>query len=224
MPPLAALLALLLAAPGAAQPPPQTRCELHLWGSDRLSFRTAGLFSELGLVGTRVDRAGRAPGDRAQRPLLAAALDARGQAEALASLPLPLMLSIGDRRVVAHDAPLDPRRAAAPAGRHAGSAAPCYAELIVTGLAFRSSAVAGRRLVASFRYREFGDSDVPRFAFSGRSEGRLMIFPPRDASETEAANRELARTFRAAVHLFAAEMVAARTRQIAREARRRVQD
>ncbi len=126
------------------------------------------------------------------------------------------MLSIGSRRIVRHDLPLDPREAARRPERHAQSQSPCYSELVVTGLAFRQGAVAGRHLRASFLYRDFSEAAAPHFSFAGQAETRLQIFPPAHEGQIEAAHRELLRAFRANFRRFAEQMVAERTRRLRR--------
>jgi hypothetical protein len=215
-----AIAAAALLSSAAAEQDTATPCELHIWGGERFRWQTTGVLSELGMIGSLIDRASRADDDRAGRPRLAEALDTQGQTAALSGQPLTLLLSIGNRRIVAHDLPLDPTEAARRAERHAESASPCYSELVVTSLAFRQSATLGRRLHASFLYRDFSAAAAPQFSFAGTETAELRIFPPAHDGETDAAQRELIRAFRSAFRDFASDMVAARTRRLSREGRR----
>ncbi len=205
-----------IAASLAQAAPAATPCELHIWGGERLSYQTAGFLSELGLIGSLIDRATRTDDDRAARPRLAETLDTQGQVTALTAQPLTILLSIGDRRIVPHDLPLDPREAARRQARQVETGSPCYTELVVTGLSFHQSATLGRSFRTTFLYRDFSAAAAPHFTYSGAGETRLQIFPPAHEGDADAARRELISAFRANFRRFAQAMVAERTRRLER--------
>ncbi|MGZ8337620.1 MAG: hypothetical protein ACXWU1_13250, partial [Allosphingosinicella sp.] len=115
-------------------------------------------------------------------------------------------------RVVGHDVPVAGRAADAQA-RHAASASPCYAELIVTRIAYRRPAFgAVRSLRVSFLFRDFGDAAAPRWSHDGGGAGELGVWPPQHVNEAELAAAELEAVFRENVGTFARGLREARQR------------
>jgi hypothetical protein len=173
------------------------RCELHVWGGERFQAHSSGLLGGMGLLGGLIDGAMHARENRENVGRLGGALDTQGQVAALAAVDLPAALNLPNHVVVQHDEPMDPARANRNQGRHAASASPCYAELMVTRLLYQRTPIYGRTLRASFLYRDFGNAARPAFTFAGRGGNGLRLFPAREESQIEAANAELVDVYKA---------------------------
>jgi hypothetical protein len=108
---------------------------------------------------------------------------------------------------------MDPAVAGRNRGRHAASASPCYAELIVTRLFYQKAAIYGRSLRASFLFRDFTDDAAAAFTFAGRGGNGLSQFPPENEAAVETANAELVSVFKANFQEYARNLTRQRQRQ-----------
>ena len=186
-------------------------CELHVWPSERFQAHTQGWLAGVGLLGALADAVAQTDDNAAARTRLGAALDSSGQARALAALDLGRLLSLPGHEVVRHDQPVasDDVRARA---RHADSASPCYAELIVTRITFQQPAFSERSLRVAFLFRDFGDAASPGWTFSGRAGNELGVWPPQHPTEAPYAEAELVEVFQQDFADFARDLGEARRR------------
>lgn len=185
------------------QPAAAAECELHVWGGERFQALTTSWLSGFGAIGGLVDAATQASTNEKNQAQLGEALSTSGQVKALSSADLPSVLRLAGYRVVAHDEPMDPKKAGRVRARHASSTSPCYAELMVTRLFYQKAAIYGRSLRASFLFREFGHGAEPTFTFAGRGGNGLKLFPPQNAADAPAANDELISVFKANLDEYA---------------------
>jgi hypothetical protein len=189
--------ALLFASPAAAQvptpaaaaPAAEPQCELHVWPAERFQAMTTGW-----LGGGLLDAAIHADGDKARRSHLASALDSEGQLEALQGLDLVALLKLPPSRIVTHAEALDRKTVNKILTRRADSAAPCYAELIVTDVFYQKAAMWGRSLRTSFMFRQFNGNGGPTIKKTMGGNG-LKIFPAKEGEDTSAADAELVGVF-----------------------------
>jgi hypothetical protein len=205
----------VVAPPAPAAPPTAAAaqgCELHVWPSDRFQARNQGYLAGFGVIGTLADAASQTGANAEDRARLGAALDSPGQARALAALDLRRLLALPGYEIVPHEAALAPADAER-ALRHANSTSPCYAELIVTRVAFRDSDWSGRSLRVGFLFRDFGDAAAPRWRHAGRADNLLGVWPPQHPNEVELAAAELITVFKETVEEYARELREARDEQ-----------
>jgi hypothetical protein len=173
-----------------ATAPAGPQCELHVWPAERFQAMTTGL-----LGGGLLDAAMHADGDKARRSHLASALDSEGQLDALQKLDLVTLLHLPPSKVVAHADALDRKTVNKIMTRRSDSAAPCYAELIVTDVFYQKASFWGRSLRTSFILREFnGQSGKPLIKKTMGGNG-LKIFPAKEGEDTTAADTELVSVF-----------------------------
>lgn len=171
----------------AAAPAPQ--CELHVWPAERFQAMTSGW-----LGGGLLDAAIHAEGDKGRRSHLASALDSEGQLDALQKLDLVNLLHLPPSKVVTHSEALDRKTVNKVMTRRSESAAPCYAELIVTDVFYQKAAMWGRSLRTSFILRQFSGSGQPTIKKTMGGNG-LKVFPAKQGEDTTAADAELVSVF-----------------------------
>jgi hypothetical protein len=212
VPPAASVPVPEAASPLLAPAPPGLDCELHVWPSERFEARNRGLLAGFGLLGTLVDAASQGQANAEDRARLGAALDSPSQARALGTLDLRRLLDLPGYRVIRHETPLAPADAER-AARHADSASSCYAELIVTRVAFRDSDYSGRSLRVGFLYRDFGAAAAPRWRHEGGADNLLGVWPPQHPNEAAIAADELVTVFRLNLEDYARDLRAARRRR-----------
>ncbi|WP_448500818.1 hypothetical protein [Sphingomonas sp.] len=168
-------------------------CTLHVWPSDGLGSVYSGWFHG-GIVNGAVNgRDGYPP--VAKDPLMPSA-----QTDAIAEAAPQRLIGDGQARLVVHDAPLPSRTARSSAGRIAADATGCYGELIVDDVTLRQDLVTGSHLMTLFRYRHFGDADLPDRSFGTWVKTKLNVDPAKDPNQ---AAPELRRAYIANFSLFA---------------------
>lgn len=196
-------------APGA--PAAGSGCELHVWPGDDFRASNQSWLVAFGLVGTLADAVAQSGGDGAERAQLGDALDSAGQAQALGAVDLAALLGLPTHVVVRHDAPIATENARA-RNRHAASTSACYAELIVTRIAFQRSAFSGSSLRVTLLFRDFGGAAAPAWTREGRPGNMLGVWPPQHPNEARLAEAELVEVFRQDVAEFARDVAEARRR------------
>jgi hypothetical protein len=175
------------ASPVAAAAP---QCELHVWPAERFQAMTTGL-----LGGGLLDAALHAEGDKARRSHLASALDSEGQLSALQKLDLVTLLAMPDAKVVTHAEPLNRKTVNKIMTRRSDSAAPCYAELIVTDVFYQKAAIWGRSLRTTFMLRDFRSGGAKPSIKRTMGGNGLKAFPAKEGEDTTAADAELVSVF-----------------------------
>lgn len=165
-------------------------CELHVWPAPELKAVTQGW-----VWNHTVDQAFE---EGMAKP---ETFTPASQAKMLAELDLPKILELKPSTVTIHPDPL-PRSAGSAKLRHAASASPCYAELIVSQLFYDEAPLAGASLRMLFVLRDFGAAPVPASSFSTWAASGLADFPPKDAAGQKAAAATLANAYRSNVGLF----------------------
>ena len=187
----------LLCVPGAvrAEEAAPGACELHFWpnGKSQTNYESG--------VGGAVGALLIGPGQRISGSDLAQTLSAEAQVRSLesanltgtAARPTVILESASDA------AKLVKRNKA----RLSTSSAPCYAELLVKVIGYRSHITAGRQFGVVFIYREFGpDGPAIRTVEGYGGTIAMKAFPARDESEAEAATKEVLDAYRTSAETF----------------------
>lgn len=118
------------AAVAAAPAVPDTPCELHVWPAERFQAQTTGWGAAFGLLGSLIESAANAEGDKGRRSAMASALDPEAQGALLAARDLNADLALRPARIIVHEQPLDRKTMNKVKTRRSDSRSPCYAELI----------------------------------------------------------------------------------------------
>ena len=202
---VALCLSAILAAPAfAADAPaaPAAECELHVWPSGGIGVHTAGLGVAFGAIGGLIDAEGRKSGDQVRAEAASTAFGPDRQLATLVADAPAAALHIPAYRVVPHDKPLDVK-AIGTKLRHSDSTAPCYAELITSGLLFYKGPIYKGTLTVAFTYLKFGAK--PKATSSYRNEFRraLDIADPRNAASIAEAGDRFAEIYSQSFKQFA---------------------
>jgi hypothetical protein len=175
------------AAPGA--------CELHFWpnGKAQTSYES-GVGGVAGALLT-------GPGTHISGSDLAQTLSAEAQVRSLESANLT---GTAARPTVILESAADAAKLAKRnKTRLSTSSAPCYAELLVKVIGYRSHITAGRQFGVVFIYREFGPEGPATRTVEGYGGTIAMrVFPARDESEAEAATKEVLDAYRTSAETF----------------------
>jgi hypothetical protein len=181
------------AAMASAAPP----CELHFWGSEEaLTSNYSGVGGAVGgaLAGSRPRNKAGLSGD----------LPMDIQAEALRRLDLARLLDMPGVQVIEGKRPLA-AKAGKPGPRLTDSTAPCYAELVVDMIGYRSHITAGRDFGARYILRRFpAGARIARIVKGGKDVG-LKIYPAKKPENHAAGLEELAAAFGKTTERFLAE-------------------
>lgn len=129
----------------------------------------------------------------------------------LGQLNLPGMLGLAQFKTVIHQEPLGSREARSGSTRLTNSQSPCYAELIADDIFFQQDIVNGSSLKTLWRFRDFGDAQLPRRSFSTWAHTPLKLFPPKTSADDEAAKEEVQSAYKNNVTLFAGYLAKAKT-------------
>lgn len=186
---VAAALGVAAASPASAQQPataPQS-CELHFWGSDE------ALTSTYSGVGGAIGAALAGP-----RPQTGAGLSSdlppAVQAEALRRIDLAGLLQMPGVRLIEEQRPL-PAKAGRTGPRLTASKAPCYAELVVDMIAYRSHITDGRKFGARYILRRFPRGAAMAQVDKGAKDVKMRIYPAKKPENHAAGLEELAAAF-----------------------------
>jgi hypothetical protein len=172
---------------GQAQTDGAPACELHFWPSSQAVTST---YSGVGgVVGAMLS----GPRPQSQSGLISD-LPPEAQAEALAQVDLGALLGMPNLRVVPELAPLAVR-AGRRGPRLSSSTAPCYAELVVDFIGYRSHITAGRQFGARYWLRRYPDASGLAQVQNGGKDVRLHIYPARRPEDQPAALAELRAAF-----------------------------
>ena len=184
--------ALLTAAPAAAPAQPAAApaaCELHFWPTEKAQTSNySGVAGPIGaaLAGKRMTGA----------DALLADLPPEAQADALRALDLKGLLAMpAPVAVVLETAPLRMKAAGSQKTRLTASTAPCYAELAVKRIGYRSHITAGRDFGAVFILRRYANAAAPARIVQGAADVPVKLYPARNEAERPAANAELKQKF-----------------------------
>lgn len=213
------LLGLVLAfsIPSAAaiaqevHPPSPVSCELHFWPASAVNTYPKPAQAKGGLVwAMALGGQKRAEALQAVRSEIASNLDAEGSMLALGKSDLAGRLGLQSATLIVHDVPLDAHGLNRIRTRRAASNAPCYFELIVTGLLFKNGSFGGHFLDSSFMLREFGAAGEPSRVTTGGGSIRLNTYPAKEGEDAEAANADLNSAFRQGFESFVTKVSTAR--------------
>jgi hypothetical protein len=198
--PGAALCGFALAATAAAQAPvpsaAEPACELHFWATDDALAGANILLNSALQNGVTTGN------------VLLDALPAEAQAAGLERLDLATLLGLPGLRLVRETEPVRDKVAAHRKGRLTASTAPCYAELAVKRMGYRTDPFFGRDFGAVFIYRRFAPGGATARIIQGGGDVSIKIFPPRDETQREAAREEMTAAFGASFEKFASKKLA----------------
>jgi hypothetical protein len=199
----AALLAGGLAMPVAAQD--AAGCELHVFPTVEGQAQTTGWLSGLGVIGAVADAAANENRNVSDADYLRDALGPRFQVEAFRSIDLPAALGMPAGTEVVYETPIADRDITTEVRtRLTDSAAPCYAELIVTQNLYAKRAIYGRSLNNRFIFKDFSAGQTEAQMVRGRGGNGLSMFPPETPEGREAADADLRQAFLANFNEYAA--------------------
>lgn len=173
---------------------PAGACELHIWPAERFMAHAAGFGIGFGLIGGIADAVGHQEGDKKRGGALAGALDGSRQLAAIEAADPAAALHLASYQVVTHNEVLDPKTISAKA-RHAASASPCYAELIVSGIVYVKGPMRAPVLTADFVYRKFGAKQKPVSSYHNSMHVDAKIEQGREPEGIAAADQQLADAF-----------------------------
>jgi hypothetical protein len=184
-----ALALLLTSAQASAQLAGPAGCELHFWPTEKAQTSNAsGVGGAIGgaLAGKRMT----------SEDGLLSDLPPEAQAEALRALDLQALLGTpAPVSVVLQTTPLKTKTATSSRQRLTASAAPCYAELAVKRIGYRSHITAGRDFGAVFILRRYATPSAPARVVQGGADVSVKLYPARTEEERPAANAELQQKF-----------------------------
>jgi len=187
------------AASASAQAPASADngCELHFWATD-------DALANFNLMLNPALQKGVTTGN-----VLLDALPAEAQAAGLERLDLANLLGMPGVRVVRETQPVKDKVAAHHKGRLTASTTPCYAELAVKRMGYRTDPFFGRDFGAVFIYRRFASAAASARIVQGAGDVSVKIFPPRDETQRDAAREEMTAAFGASFEKFARKKLAA---------------
>lgn len=178
------------------QPDEAAVCELHIWA-------TSGMGTTLQTAKDNLDTASLGPflgssprqrveQDRAQVHTFGATsddeLDNESQLALLTAMPLPQMLGVPAYRLVIHSGPLDGRTLKTSQARYAESAAPCYADLVLSDVVYSREYARGQNLKSFFRFRDFGSQSTPHRRLA--TWVKTMLAVPREGKKIDIASSD----------------------------------
>lgn len=176
-------LLLGLAGIAPAQEPAPSSCELHFWP-------TADAMASSNIFLNPALQRGVTTGN-----VLLDHLPAQAQVSALERLDLASLLRMPGVRVILATAPVSDGVAARQRSRLTASNAPCYAELVVKRMGYRTDMFFGRDFGAVFIYRRFPPGGTTPEIVQGTGEAPLRLFPPSEESQRAAAREEMVAAF-----------------------------
>lgn len=187
-----------------------TGCEFHVWpGSDLRSTYSGWLHG--GIVDGAVN------GREGYSLLPKNPFPASKQVDELRQMPpLADLMGIPGYRTIIHDEPLESRVIRSSTSRYLSGASDCYAELAIDDVFFQEDIVTGKYIKVLFRFRKYNGSVVTR-SFGSYIQCKLLIFPPKMPSMTQASLDELAAAFRQAAYSFAEALKRPIEKQIQRK-------
>ena len=191
-------IAMLVASPAFAA---QVPCELHVWPAQATGAVTAGVLSNFGLIGAYADHENNRDATLHDQVTLIQTLTLAQQAQAVVETDLPHLLGMGQVRLIFQTEPIDPRTAPRQGSRLSESAAPCYAELIVSLNEYRDSAVRGDSLKTTLTFKDFR-AGAARIT-SGSEASALHHFPARKPEQEQLAKQDVSDAFAANLRAFA---------------------
>jgi hypothetical protein len=95
------------------------------------------------------------------------------------------MLGVAAYRPVFHDTPLDSRTLKTSQTRYADTAAPCYADLVLSDVVFSREYARGQNLKSFFRFRDFSNHSAPVRRFATWVQNKLAT--PREGKHADLA-------------------------------------
>lgn len=208
----ALLLAVSVASTSAnaqiSQPIAQSACELHFWPASAVNTRPQPAQAQGGLIWAyALGGRKRAETLEAVRSDIVASLDAEGSLLALGKDNLATRLGLPPATLIVHDKSLDGSGLYRIKSRRAASTSPCYSELIVTGILYKTGSFSGgHALESSFMLREFGSAAEPARVMTGGGSIKLNAYPAKEGEDTEAASADLNSAFRQSFEKFVAEV------------------
>jgi hypothetical protein len=193
---IAAFALACAATPAAAQDAaPAAQCELHVFPTLEGQAMTTGWLSGLGVVGAVADAAANKDRNINEAEYLRDALGPQFQVAALQQIDLVKELGLPPSQIF-YETPIADRKITTKARtRLTASAAPCYAELIITQNFYRKAAIYGRSLNNRYVFKDFRDGKTETNLVKGRGGNGLELFPPKTTDETEAAEQDLREAF-----------------------------
>jgi hypothetical protein len=190
------LIAAVTASSAGAQVQSPKVCELHFWPTEKAQTSNySGVGGALGsaLAGQRMT------GEDA----LLADLPPSNQVDAIRTLDLQSLLGMpGPVRVVLATTSLTSKTATSQKARLTASNNPCYAELAVKRIGYRSHITAGRDFGAVFILRRYLTATGPVKVLQGGADVSVELYPARTEEERPAANAELKSKFGEVVKKF----------------------
>jgi hypothetical protein len=197
------LAALLAGATGTSSAAMQaasssTRCELHIWPTDKFAVTENLGGANLGLVGALIDEATRLKSPEDVREQLATQLNPTAQEETIRNLNLNVLLSLPDYKVVIEPADSQPRwtlEQIKSSTRLSKAAPACYAELVIVSQQYLKQAI-GTRLRTFVRYREFGPDGVLRSKLLDTTSTEAKEFPAKNSDGIPASATSVQNAFR----------------------------
>ena len=181
---------------GAATTGAETACELHVFPTLEGQAQTTSLLSGFGIVGAIADAAANKDRNISETDYLKEALGPKFQIAALGTIDLVSELKLPAGTTVTFEAPIEDRKISTKEkARLTSSAAPCYAELLVTQNLYQKKAIYGRSLNNRFIFKDFRTGKTETNMVKGRGGNGLSHFPPKTTDETEAAEADLLEAF-----------------------------
>lgn len=200
----AGIAALASMAPARAQDTPApapAACELHVWPSSPVRSSSNNYFVMRSIVDGAVQ------GRDGYVKLPENILGTDTQIRILNEGGLIETLKLPGYAVVMHDQPLPSRVIRTTPGRLQPDSPACYAEFVTDDIFYQEDAIAGRKLKAIFRFRQFdGGSPAPTRSFGTFTEQRLTQFPPKTPDQLEPALEEFRQAYAGAVKEFGAAL------------------
>jgi hypothetical protein len=164
-------------------------CELHVFPTTEGQAMTTGWLSGFGIVGAVADAAKNKNRNVSEAEYLKEALGPKMQVDALKSIDMVSALKLPPSRIV-YETPISDRKVTTKAGgRLSTSAAPCYAELIVTQNFYTKRPMYGRSLNNRFIFKDFRGGKTDAKLIKGRGGNGLTAFPQRPPTRPTPPNR-----------------------------------
>ncbi len=171
-------------------------CELRVFPTLEGQAQTTSLLSGFGIIGAVADAAANKDRNISEAEYLKEALGPKFQVDALQTIDLVKELKLPEGTVVTYETPIADRKITTKAKtRLTDSAAPCYAELLVTQNFYQKKAIYGRSLNNRFIFKDFRTGKTQATLVKGRGGNGLEHFPPKTTDETEAAEADLRQAF-----------------------------
>lgn len=204
---LAATAVAMSSIPALAQDAaPEGQCELHVFPTLEGQAMTTGWLSGLGVIGAVAEASANKDRNISEAEYLKEALGPGFQVEALKSIDLVTELGLPASQII-YETPIADRKITTKAKtRLSSSAAPCYAELIITQNFYQKKAIYGRSLNNRFIFKDFRQGKTEAKLVKGRGGNGLEHFPPKTTDETEAAEQDLRQAFTKNFLEFAASL------------------